>query len=305
MKDADIVAAPKLRTKPAGWYRFSIGDFEATIVSDGHLTLRSATDEFPRAPKEEVRRLFDAEFMQADPMVLQQNALVVNTGRRLVLFDTGMGEGAMFGTRSGRLLANLAAAGIDPGDIDAVALTHPHPDHAWGLIGAGGVRRFPNAEVFVSKVDHDFWTDEGKIAKSAENGIPPLVITGARDSLFAYRDRLSFVEDGMQIVAGVTALSTPGHTLGHTSHLISSNGQNVLNLGDICHQHVLLAPNPRWEFDGDTDAGLAVESRLRIFERAVDEELTLVGFHFPYPGIGRLARGGSGYRYVAAPMDLV
>lgn len=297
--------APMLRSKGPAWYRFNIGDFEATIVSDGPIVLGSVTSEFPDAPKAEVHRLLDRDLLPEDPMVLQQNALVLNTGRNLALFDTGMGTSTMFGDGSGRILKNLDAAGIKAADIDSVILTHPHPDHAWGLIGENGKRNFPNAQVFLSKADFDFWTDEGKLNDTSERAPAPNAIIGARDSLLPYRDRLSFVAEGKEVIAGVTPVSTPGHTLGHTSYVIQSAGETYVNLGDVCHHYALLFPNPHWEYKYDTDPAQAARSRKRLWEMAVADKLSLIGFHFPYPGIGDIVPEGAGYRYVPAAMAVV
>lgn len=289
------------REKPAAWYRFSIGDFNATVVSDGELTFESCTSEFPEAPVDEVKRLLDREFLPNAPMVLQENALVLDTGKRVILFDTGFGEVPLFGTASGQLPKNLVRAGIKLEDIDTVILTHIHPDHAWGLTNAEGKKTFPNAEVFVSRTDFDFWTDESKVDDENMGAF----VQGARKAILPYKDRLTLVEKNGEVLPGISALSFPGHTLGHTSYLIQSGNEAFLNLGDICHQYALLFPYPRWKYKWDVDADMAVQSRLKCFDMAVTDNLTLLGFHFPFPGIGRIRREGEGFRYVPRHMSLV
>lgn len=289
------------REKPAAWYRFNIGDFNATIVSDGELTFESCTSEFPEAPVAEVSKLLDREFLPNAPLVLQENALVLDTGKRVILFDTGFGEVPLFGTASGQLPKNLLKAGIKPEDIDTVILTHIHPDHAWGLTNAEGRKTFPNAEVFVSKTDFDFWTDEAKVNDENMGAF----VQGARKAILPYKDRLTLIEKNGEFLPGISALSFPGHTLGHTSYLIQSGGQAFLNLGDICHHYALLFPNPRWKYKWDIDADMAVQSRLKCFDMAASEKLTLLGFHFPFPGIGGIQREGQGFRYVPRHMSMV
>jgi glyoxylase-like metal-dependent hydrolase (beta-lactamase superfamily II) len=289
------------REKPAAWYRFNIGDFNATVVSDGELTFESCTSEFPEAPVDEVNRLLDREFLPNAPMVLQENALVLDTGKRVILFDTGFGEVPMFGTASGQLPKNLVKAGIKPEDIDTVILTHIHPDHAWGLTNAEGKKTFPNAEVFVSKTDFDFWTDESKVNDENMGAF----VQGARKAILPYKDRLNLIEKNGEFLPGISALSFPGHTLGHTSYLIQSGNEAFLNLGDICHQYALLFPYPRWKYKWDIDADMAVQSRLKCFDMAATDNLTLLGFHFPFPGIGHIRREGEGFRYVPRHMSLV
>lgn len=294
--------APKLHSRPPAWFRFDIGEFEATIVSDGPITLGSVTSEFPDAPKSEVRAILEEEFLPEDPMVLQQNALVLNTGKHLAVFDTGMGTSTMFGDRSGRILQNMIAAGIDPNDVDTVILTHGHPDHSWGLVREGGKRSFPNAQLILSKAEYDYWMDDQRFAETGDRAPPPVVINGARDSIAPYKDRMAFAESGKEALPGVTAISTPGHTPGHTSYVISSAGVNFINLGDVCHHYALLFPHPRWEYKYDVDPKLAVNSRLRTWDMATADKLSLIGFHFPYPGVGNIVRDGDGFRYVPKAM---
>ena len=288
--------------KPAAWYRFKIGDFVASVVSDGELTFESATGEFPAAPEDEVLRTLDREFLPNAPMVLQENSLVLDTGNKLVLFDTGFGPVPMFGVDSGQLQKNMAAAGIRPEDIDVVILTHAHPDHAWGLTDIEGNKVYPNAELFISKRDFDFWTDESKL--SDENA--GAFVKGARKNILPYRERLHFIEEDGEVLPGISSLWTPGHTVGHTTFIIESGGETFLNLGDICHHYALLFPNPRWEYLYDTDSKQAVELRLRIFDMAATDKMTLLGYHFPFPGVGRVTREKhESYRYVPKHMSFV
>src|ERR1700722_418439 len=146
-------------------YRFKVGGFECTVVSDGPLRLGAATAElFKGIAQERIDDVFGANFLDKDNFHVGQNALVVNTGEKLVLIDTGMGFRKVYGPRTGRLLANLRAAGIDPASIDVVALSHAHPDHVWGLVGEDGQPNFPNAEIHISQADFEYWTDEAKLS---------------------------------------------------------------------------------------------------------------------------------------------
>jgi len=288
--------------KPAAWYRFWIGDFVATVVSDGELTFPSATGEFPEAPQDKLLKTLDREFLQNAPMVLQENCLVLATGDKLVLFDTGFGPVPMFGEDSGQLQKNMKAAGIKPRDIDVVILTHAHPDHCWGLVDASGKKVYPNAELFMSKRDFDFWTDEGKVDDEAAGTF----VKGARKNILPYKNRLHFIEEDGEVLPGITAMWTPGHTVGHTTFIIESGGETFLNLGDICHHYALLFPNPRWEYLYDTDSKQAVRSRLKVFDMAETEKMTLLGYHFPFPGVGHITREKrQSYRYVPRHMSFV
>ena len=143
-----LAKAPLLNTPAPNFYRFKIGAIEATVVSDGPLDLGAPQpDIFKGVSKDEFAKILMENFLPADKVKLEQNALVLNTGDKLVLIDTGAGFQKLMGADTGKLLANLKAAGIDPKDIDAVALTHAHPDHCWGLLAEDGARIFPNAQV--------------------------------------------------------------------------------------------------------------------------------------------------------------
>jgi hypothetical protein len=173
--------------KAPAWYRFKLGDFEATVISDGTLNLGPAAALYPKTPKETVEGVLASQFQSPAALVVQENCLVLNTGDRLVLFDSGMGSYKVFGTTAGRLENSLAASGIKPEDIDAIILTHGHIDHLSGIMSDEGKRLFPNAQIIMSKVEHDFWTDE---AKTSSTGVMKLLVDSARKNLLPNKDRM-------------------------------------------------------------------------------------------------------------------
>ncbi|MCU0886846.1 MAG: MBL fold metallo-hydrolase [Rubritepida sp.] len=299
-------AAPQRNDTAPAWYRFRVGNFEATVISDGHLPLGKPTDGFPSAPVAEMEGILRAAFLPADSVLLEQNVLVVNTGRQVVLFDTGMGESMgrdsqMFGPTTGRMLRNLRAAGIEPAQVDVVALTHAHCDHCWGLVDAQGNRVFPNAQVAISEADLRFWTDD---ANRRGPAFMNAFVEGAQRNLRAYRDRMIMVRDGAEVVPGITAIATPGHTVGHHVYAVTSEGRTVVNTGDLAHHHAIMLAQPSWEFAYDTDPALSARSRTRFLERAAGERLALLSYHFPWPGLGHVGRQGQGFVWVPAPMNV-
>ena len=295
-------AAPPLGTQVPSWYRFKIGDAEATVVSDGPLPLGKPSDTFKGLPPQELDKLLTDNFLPADNVVLEQNALVVNTGRNLILFDTGMGTAKAFGPTTGKLFDNMRSAGIDPAQIDAVCITHAHIDHCWALMSDDNKPNFPNAKIYISKADFDFWTDEAKLS---EPGFMKDFIAGARRHLLPMRDKIVFVEDGKEIVPTVTAIATPGHTVGHMAYVISLGGQSLMFTGDICHHQVLLLQRPRLEFAFDTDPKQAVASRVRVFDMLAAQRMPLISYHFPFPGLGHVGKAGEGYSWHPTPMKMV
>lgn len=283
-----------------GWYRFYIGDVEATIVSDGRLRPGTPEDQFPDIPKETLHGILRSARLPTAGLIMEQNSLVLRFGDRYVLFDTGVGQDQVYGSEeTGRILFNISAAGIDRRDITAVVLTHAHCDHCWGLVNDNGTPNFPNAEVFVPKTEFDYWTDERLVAAG---GFLADSVIGARRNLLPCRDRLHFVEDGCEILPGITAFATPGHSPGHTSYIISSAGETHIFLGDVVHSAALLFPNPDWGFFYDSDPAMAARTRRSALERIVSEDMALIGYHFLFPGVGYLHRDGNAFRYIAAPV---
>src|ERR1700730_16389524 len=180
-----LAKAPHLNTQVPYFYRFRIGAIEATVVSDGALPLGETSGSFLGTSKEEVGKMLTEHFLPADNVVLEQNALVVNTGDKLLLIDTGMGSSTMFGPSTGKILTSLKAAGIDPKDIDGVLLTHAHCDHCWGIMGDDGSNHFPNAQIYMSQADLDYWTDEAKLSMAEPKDMKPFV-AGERANLMRH-----------------------------------------------------------------------------------------------------------------------
>jgi glyoxylase-like metal-dependent hydrolase (beta-lactamase superfamily II) len=300
-----LAKAPMLGTQAPAFYRFRIGAFEATVVSDGPLVLgEPKADIFKGVSKEAFSKALTDNFLSVESVELEQNALVVNTGDRLVLFDTGDGGSKMFGPKSGRLIANLKAAGIDPKDIDAIALTHAHADHCWGLLDDKGARNFPNAQIHLAQSDLEFWTDE-KNAQGPMTDMLKSFIAETRKRLLPNRDRMVFFRDGQEFLPGIQAVAAPGHTVGHTVFMITSQGKTLCNSGDLAHHHILVVEQPRLEFAFDTDGQQAVASRLRIFDMLAAGRIPVLSYHFPWPGLGYLAKRGEGFRYFPSPLQTV
>ncbi len=295
-----LARAPLAKTQTSYFYRFPIGTFQATVVSDGPLPLGKPADTMKGVPEAELTKALTDNFLAPDNVVLEQNVLVLNTGARLVLFDTGMGTSKMFGATSGRLLRSLAEAGIRPAQIDDVICTHAHIDHIGGLADARGRRYFPNATIHISKTDFDFWTDPAKLT-----GDLKAFVAHARQNLLPYAKQMKFVENGRDVLPGIEAMSAPGHTVGHTIFIIKSGGKTLAFTGDTSHHQILLTEKPRVEFSYDTDPKQAVVSRLRVFDMLASQRVPLIAYHFPWPGYGYLAKQGDGFRYYPVPMTIV
>ena len=286
------------------FYRFKLGNAQATVVSDGILPLGDPSGTFLGTSKEEIGKMLTDNFLSPSNVVLEQNILVLNTGDRVVLFDTGMGASQMFGPTPGKMVANLKAAGIDPKDIDAVVATHAHCDHVWGIMADDGSRIFPNAQIYISQADFDYWTDEAKLAVKEPAFMKPFV-EGARKNLLPNRDRIVFIKDGQEFLPGIQAISAPGHTVGHTIFMLTSAGKTLALIGDLTHHQVLLLEKPRIEFAFDTDPKQSAGTRVRFLDMLAANRIPLLAYHFPWPGIGHVAKQAEGFRYYPSPLQMV
>ena len=294
-----LARAPLLGTQAPYFYRFKLGSAEATIVSDGALPLGDPHANFLGLTPEEMDKQLRDNFLPNDNAVLEQNALVLNTGDKLVLFDTGLGTLDLFGPTTGKLMNSLQQAGINPEDIDAVVMSHAHIDHCGGCMADDGTRHFPNAEYYITEADYKFWTDETKVPEQFK-----VFLETAQKNLTPNLDRLHFFKDGEEILPGIQAIYTPGHTVGHTVFMIDQGGQQLCFIGDLAHHPVLLLQKPLTEFKYDTDPKQSAQSRVKMLGRLADERVALLAYHFAWPGIGHVARDGDGFRYFPQPMQM-
>jgi glyoxylase-like metal-dependent hydrolase (beta-lactamase superfamily II) len=291
-------AAPAQGGQVAGFYRFRLGAFECTVLSDGWTALDPHPTFAVNGTPEEVGEALRAARRRTDAVPVDFNCLLVNTGQQLVLLDSGSGANKPFGPNTGRLLENLAAAGVQPEQIDLVAYTHAHPDHCWGSVKADGTPAFPNARYALAGADFDFWAAE------ATGRLPDpvgMMARGTRNVLRPLAQRTTMLGAQADVAPGIRALAARGHSPGHTVFRIESEGQALLVLGDTANHSVLSLARPDWHFAFDADPAAAVETRRRILGMAASDGVQVLGFHFPWPGIGWVEAAGQGFRFVPAP----
>lgn len=291
---AAFAGAPQAKTQVPGFYRMMVGDFEITALYDGFIdidvkALRNAT-------AQQIQSHLARLFQEGPKVQTAVNAYLVNTGQQLLLVDAGTAK--VFGPSLGFLLDNLKAAGYEASQVDAVLLTHLHPDHANGLLTADGKIAFPNARVLVQKEEADFWLSEAIAAKAPKDAQPFFKM--AVDATAPYRasNKFETFAKNAALFPGVTAVAAPGHTVGHTGYLIESKGQRLLIWGDLVHNYATQLANPNIAIEFDTDPKTAIATRKAMFRRAAKEKLMVAGMHLPFPGIGRLRARGETYVWV-------
>ncbi len=298
---ADTDMKGETRTRPVnrpGFYGFSVGDATITVLSDGRVYSSDPKKVFSGGTPQEVDELLSNNFLETNRVVLEENVLVAAIGGRLVLIDCGVGSSLLFGKGGGQLLSNMKAAGISPSDVDSVLLSHAHPDHLGGLMDDGGARNFPNAQLYLSQAEFDFWTD------SARMGTPLAAFHQlALRQLMPNRDRLHFMRDGQEVVPGILAVASPGHTIGHMHFLLSSQGQTLACTADLTRHHIL-GLEKRWEFAGDFDPKLSIVTRERYLLRYAEERTQILSYHYPWPGLGHVVRWGDAFKYIPTAMDM-
>lgn len=287
--------APMARTSAPGYYRFMLGNFEVTALSDGTVDL--PVEQLLLEPAAKTVAALDKAFLKT-PLQISDNAYLINTGKRLVLVDVG--AGSLFGPTLGKLMSNLKASGYKPEQIDDIFLTHMHPDHVGGL-SANRVIQFPNAVVHAERHEADYWLSQKNLdsAPAASKGF----FQGAMASVDPYVQAGKFIpfDGSVELVPGVRSYPSFGHTVGHTSYMIESDGQKLLLMGDLIHVPAVQLDHPDVTIAFDTDPKAAAASRIKVFNQVARERTLVAGAHLPFPGIGHLRAVGKTYRWV--PVD--
>ncbi|SFM52210.1 MBL fold metallo-hydrolase [Rugamonas rubra] len=287
-----FAAAPLAKFQAPGFYRVMLGDFEVTALSDGTVELPVNT--VLKSSPAKVDRALAKSFLKS-PLETSFNAFLVNTGGKLVLIDTG--AAGLFGPTLGKLAANLKAAGYQPEQVDEVYITHLHPDHVGGL-AAGDQVAFPNAIVRADQRDADFWLNPAEMDKA-----PAEVkgfFQGAMKSMAPYvkAGKFQAFSGNTDLVPGVKAYASNGHTPGHTTYVVESRGQKLVLLGDLLHVQAVQFDQPEVAISFDNDSKHAVSERKAAFAAAAKQGYMIGAAHLSFPGLGHVRANGKGYQFV-------
>ena len=280
-------------------YRFKLGGFEVATIMDSKVIRPGLMPSFGgEAGANEVKALAAANRIDADRYEHPFTPMVVNTGKELVLFDTGNGSLAAENEQlkgrlpPGQLVARMAQAGYKPEDVDVVVITHGHPDHIGGLT-KGGQPVFPKARYVFGAADFDFWK-KGENVREARKFNRELYVK----ICLPLADRSTFIKPGDEVVPGIRAVDAFGHSPGLMAFHIESEGKRLLNWADTCNHYVVAIQRPDLHLDVDDDKDKAVATRKRILDMAATEKLFVAGYHMPFPGIGFVEKAGGAHRWV-------
>lgn len=261
---ADITFAPAARS-------FHVGTLSLTALHDAQIIVPNDGKTFGLGVDTKVvGNVLRAAGAPADHITLSANALLVRTGKRLVLIDTGLGAG-----NHGALLASLKLAGVSPGDITDVLITHPHFDHIGGLLDAQGRIAFPNAAIRMAGAAW-IWMKQQS---------PPAMIQSVAP-------RVQTFEPGAQIAPGITSVPLPGHTPGHVGYQIDSGRSRLIDTGDLAHSSIVSLARPQWDIEFDNDRDLARKTRLNTLAALARSGEWVYAPHFPFPGVGHIVAAG-------------
>lgn len=263
-----------------------IGDYSVTAFSDG--LFQTTIDVTVGVDKQMTQEISGKTL--TDPVYLSVNAFLIEGNGVRALVDAGTSE--TMGPALGKLPHNLRAAGIEPGSITHVLLTHIHPDHSNGLIDNAGKAWFPKAELVVQDDEYRFWVerDLSEAAHERQRGN----MQRARASVAPYAKQTSRIGDG-EFLPGIIAQKSPGHTPGHNCWIVEGGGDSLMIWGDTIHMDFLQLKNPDIAFIFDTDPQQAIASRKRLLDQTCADGMRIAGMHLDFPGFGYVKRRGGGY----------
>lgn len=273
----------------------NLGSKNIDVLSDGHL-VQPVSFVVGDAPADEVKSLFTKYNLPMDVMQPACNLTLVRDGDKTILFDVGSGPNFM--PTAGKISEALDAINLDAGEVTHVLFTHAHPDHLWGLLDDFDDPMFPNAEYMISSKEWDYWTDPDTINTIGE--ARQSFAAGAKRNLQTIEDQITRFAMDEEVLPGIRAMDTSGHTPGHVSFELRSGSESVVVVGDALTNALFSFEKPEWQIGADQDAEKAVATRARLLDQLATNKMQMIGYHIPYPGIGRVERAGNAYRFVVA-----
>ena len=271
----------------------TLGGMQVEMVSDGNLVLPRdfILGPMPDAADEILTRYG----IEGDALTPPCNITLLRHEDRVILFDVGSGPD--FQPSAGLLPDTLDALGLAPEEVTHLVITHGHPDHIWGLLDDFDEPFLPEAQILMGRAEFDYWRDPNTVSSIGQ--ARQAFAVGAERRLSAVADLITFFEDGAEILPGILAHLTPGHTPGHMAFELRDGSESLMVVGDALGNHHVAFERPEWDSGSDQDAPLAAQTRLSLLDRLTNDQMMLAGFHLP-GGLGRAERSDSGYRFIPA-----
>jgi glyoxylase-like metal-dependent hydrolase (beta-lactamase superfamily II) len=300
-----LAAAPTGGQQNAGWYRYKVGTHEVTVATDGVSRFKLPDAFVANKSRDEVSKGLSDAFLQPAPdmVAIPYSPIAVNTGTKLVVIDTGTGEGNFVASKgsAGQFHSNLKAAGIDRNLVDVVIISHFHGDHIGGLVTADGKASFPNAEIMVPQSEWTYFTDEAEMGRQTSDRMKG-VFANVKRVFDALGRKVTPYEAGKELAPGITSITSYGHTPGHHSHIIASGDSKVFVQADVTNIP-LFVRNPGWHLMFDQDAAMAEATRRKIYDMLAAEKMMVQGFHYPFPALAHIEKTATGYRETFVPWN--
>ncbi|MBY8932965.1 MBL fold metallo-hydrolase [Pseudomonas fluorescens] len=290
-----MAQAPQQGTQAPGYFRLALGDYEVTALFDGYNDLSPKL--LQGMSQGQIRALLARRSIESPGVQTAFNAFLVNTGKQLILVDSGAGQ--CIGATAGQLLANMRAAGYQPEQVDTILLTHLHLDHVCGLVDAQKQALFTNATVYAAKAEADYWLDPTALAKAPAGAKEFFKI--AQDSTAAYvaAGRFKTFAAGQSPLPGlVEATLEAGHTPGSTTYRFTSQNQSIVFMGDLVHNLAVQFEHPEVSIGFDVNSAQAINARQAVFSAAVASKTWVTAAHLPFPGIGHITAQGKHFQWV-------
>jgi glyoxylase-like metal-dependent hydrolase (beta-lactamase superfamily II) len=285
----------------SGYKKIQLGELDIYILTDGYIHETNMNTFAPRGHVSEMKAILKDHFRSDEYIDMAMNLMLVKTKNRLVLLDAGMGIFA--DERTGFLLKSLRKAGFSPEDITDVFISHAHPDHIGGVIDKQNNLVFPQADIYISKTEHDFWLQAS--LKDFKNSflknepeflnqiIPPI-----QNILKTIRPKLKFYDMNQVLFEHFSFQPAPGHTPGLTVTTISSGAEKLMYIADLIHSDIILFPHPEWGFSGDTDLDIATASRKKLLQQLAETKTRAFAYHLPWPGLGFTKKKAAAFEWI-------
>lgn len=273
----------------------TLGETKIDVLSDGNLRL-PVSMVLADAPQDEVKVFLEKHKLAMETLEPACNLTLVRDGERVILFDVGSGPNFM--PSAGKINEALEAIDLDPSEVTHVVFTHAHPDHLWGLLDDFDDPLFSEAEYLISKAEWDYWIDPKTLNSIGE--ARQSFAAGAKRNLEAIEDQVTRFDFETEILPGIRAIDTTGHTPGHASFEIRSGSQSAVVVGDVLTNQFYSFEKPDWRSASDQDQEKGITARNNLLDQLANEKMAMIGFHIPYPGIGRVEKADGAYRFVAA-----